>query len=240
MPINKSKTECDRCGTCCRKGGPALHHDDRRLLRSGQLKYQHLITIRQGEPVLLLANVHSEPARSEIVKIKGSGGEWTCLFYRKPDASCAIYKYRPIECSLLKCWDTADLENIAAINLLSRYDILAPEDPLLPLIKTHDKKCSPRHLTQLLAAVKNENAHQEAMTELTELVNYDLELRKRACRAFHLSLDCELFYFGRPLLTILMQFGLKIHEVKGSISRYPPVPPLQNRRFHDTIQSAKV
>jgi Fe-S-cluster containining protein len=221
MPNRRIKTECDRCGTCCLKGGPALHHEDMKLLRNGLIKPGHLITVRQGEPVFSLNARHSEPARSELVKIKGTGREWTCLFYMATETSCAIYRDRPLECSLLKCWDTMDLENVAGRNLISRYDILAPQDPLLPFIKTHDEICSLAHLGPLLAAVKKKKSHHQAMIDLTELVQRDLEIRTRAYGTFHFSLDLELFYFGRPLFTILSQFGIDAHEERGIVHLFP-------------------
>ncbi len=42
-------TECIRCGTCCKKGGPVLHHEDKDILRGGHVGYEHLVTLRKGE-----------------------------------------------------------------------------------------------------------------------------------------------------------------------------------------------
>ncbi len=45
----KIKQACDRCGTCCRQGGPALHIQDRHLVAPGFLGFDVLVTIRRGE-----------------------------------------------------------------------------------------------------------------------------------------------------------------------------------------------
>ena len=216
MNTLNTKTECDRCGTCCSKGGPALHVEDRLLLHNNLLKPEQLITIRKGEPVFSLASKNPEPAESEIVKIKGKGSEWTCIFFGDKDAGCAIYNNRPIECSLLKCWDTADLENVAGKDLLSRYDIINPEDPILSFIKDHEEKCSLDNLGALLSRLHDANSKQQALTNLTDLVNTDLILRIQACEKLQLSLEIELFLFGRPLFKILDQLGITMHSIHGS------------------------
>lgn len=226
MRNNKPKTECDRCGTCCINGGPALHYEDRELLQNNQLHPEHLITIRKGEPIFSLDAEMPETAQAELVKIKGRGNEWTCFFFAEQEASCTIYRQRPLECSLLKCWDTAALEKVAGRNLLCRSDIIAPQDPLLPLIRMHEEKCCLENLGSLLSEVRQERSQQEAITVLTDLVNSDLAIRAEAYAKYRFSLDLELFFFGRPLFKILHQLGMATHEENGicrlSIEPSPP------------------
>jgi Fe-S-cluster containining protein len=218
MTGNETKTACDRCGTCCIKGGPALHYDDRPLLQNNFLNREHLITIRKGEPVLAVSSANPESAQSEIVKIKGRGVEWSCVFFQEKESQCAIYDHRPLECSLLQCWDTENLEKVAGRNLLSRYDIVAPHDPIIPFLNAIDAKCSLENLALLLSALTMKNSRQQALTELTGLVNTDLAIRAQALAEFHFSLDLELFFFGRPLFKILHQFGIETHDVNGICS----------------------
>ena len=54
-----------------------------------------------------------------------------------------------------------------------------------------------------------------AINDLSELVNNDLAIRSLAYTKLNLSLDLELFFFGRPLFTILTQFGIETHEENG-------------------------
>jgi Fe-S-cluster containining protein len=218
MSKNIIKTECDRCGTCCTKGGPALHYGDKKLLLNNRLKPEHLLTIRKGEPVISLSTENPEPAQSEIVKLKGRGSEWACLFFQKNEAKCTIYEERPLECTLLKCWETKDLEQVAGKSLMSRFDIIAPHDPIIPFIEASDEQCSLERLPRLLSALSRENTRLQAMADLTSLVNADLAIRLQAFAEFHFSLDLELFYFGRPIFKILDQFGITTHEANGTCS----------------------
>lgn len=218
MTGNNTKTACERCGTCCKKGGPALHYEDKTLLQQNFLNHEQLITIRKGEPILSLAAAKPEPARSEIVKIKGRGGKWTCIFFQEKTVRCAIYEHRPLECSLLQCWDTRDLEKVANRNLLCRYDIIEPDDPILPCIKNHEQQCSLENLVPLVSALHSDNSRHQAIADLTRLVHTDLAIRAQALAEFHLSLDLELFFFGRPLFKILHQFGIKMHEENDTCS----------------------
>lgn len=226
MPENTMKTECDRCGTCCKKGGPALHFKDLTLLQRNFLNPEQLITIRKGEPVYAVGADKPEPAASEIVKIKGRGGSWTCLFYKEKEALCSIYESRPLECSQLKCWDTTDLENAAGKDLLSRYDILSPQDPILQHIQTHDADCALDNLSMLLASLNRDDAKDRAAAGLTELVRADLAIRSQSCTRFNLSLDLELFLFGRPLFKILHEFGINMQLTNGVCRLF--IPPSQS------------
>jgi Fe-S-cluster containining protein len=226
MTGHSVKTGCDRCGTCCEKGGPALHYADGQLLWDKRLTPEALITIRKGEPVFSLSAENFAPAQSEIVKIKGQGMAWTCLFYRGKEAGCAIYGNRPLECSLLKCWETAALEKIAGRNLLSRYDIIVPDDPILPYIRSHENTCSLENLFHLISAVKEKRSCRQAIDELTGLANADLAIRSQVLARFHLSLDLELFFFGRPIFTILQEFGIDVDAAHGICSLSHASSPL--------------
>lgn len=215
MPYPNAKTECRRCGTCCLKGGPALHYKDRRLLQNGCLNPEQLITIRKGEPVFYLDGEKPAPAASEIIKVKAAGSEWTCLFFDEKNAYCTIYEYRPIECLLLKCWDTGDLKKISGRDLLNRSDIIAVDDPVLPFVETHERQCSLEKLAEQLLALDNEEFRQQTIDELTVQVKADLALRLQAFAKCRFSLALELFYFGRPLFKILAPYGVETHEENG-------------------------
>lgn len=215
MKIPDAKNSCQRCGTCCMKGGPALHLEDKPLLERNFLQAEHLITIRKGEPVLSLSGSDTYPARSEIVKIKGQGTEWTCMFFAEKDATCAIYENRPLECVLLKCWDTADLQKIAEKDILSRIDIIPANDPVLAFIQNHEKLCPLENLEKHLSGRENCKSQQAAIATLTTLVNTDLAVRAQAYARLRFSLAAELFYFGRPLFKILEDIGIRTAEHNG-------------------------
>jgi len=210
------KTQCDRCGTCCLGGGPALHKEDAELLKNKIIGRESLVSIRKGEPVIHPGQNRPVWSPTEIIKLKGKPSEWTCIFYDGNNSSCLIYQNRPIECVLLKCWDTAELHEIAGRDLLSRSDIIGKDEPVMQHINTHENECSLEILTRLNLDREN-SVDRETLAKLNELVNRDLQLRARAQKNLSLSLELELFYFGRPVFTILSQFSLLPREVNGKI-----------------------
>lgn len=217
MSKRKLKTaECDRCGTCCIKGGPALHGEDKNLLAQKFIERESLITVRRGEPVFSLEESRPEWARTEFIKLKGKQPEWSCIFYDQNSFSCSIYQHRPLECTLLKCWNTVELKAIAGKNHLGRHDIIAPDEPIIKYIHRHEKVCCLENLNHLLTG-QNERVSPNNLAELAELVNIDLALRSEAIKNLNLNLDLELFYFGRPLFKILSQFDLISRETHGKI-----------------------
>ncbi|MGD8702110.1 MAG: YkgJ family cysteine cluster protein, partial [Desulfosarcina sp.] len=106
--------QCRRCGVCCEKGGPSLHHEDRHLVDSGRIPARCLFTLRQGE--LARDNVKGvlAPLSAEIIKIKGQSGSWTCMFYDDETRGCGIYDHRPLECRALNCRDTRRIAKVYA------------------------------------------------------------------------------------------------------------------------------
>ncbi|MFC1844736.1 YkgJ family cysteine cluster protein [Thermodesulfobacteriota bacterium] len=216
MYKGKLKTKCERCGTCCMKGGPALHLEDKKLLEQKFIERESLITIRKGEPVFSLEENKTEWAGNEIVKLKGTHTEWSCIFYEQKTSSCSKYQHRPLECVLLKCWDTAELEAIAGKRLLSRFDIISQNEPVMNYIQKHENECGLEILHQLITKPQK-TFDNNILAELNELVNKDLAIRSEALIDLNFTLDLELFYFGRPVFKILSQFGLIPREKNGEI-----------------------
>jgi len=198
------------------KGGPALHLEDRKLLLQKFIDRESLITIRKGEPVFSLDENRPEWAKHEFVKLKGKNVEWSCIFYDQNQFSCSLYEHRPLECIVLKCWDTAELEATAGKELLSRLDIISSHEPIVEYIQKHEKECCLESLVQL-SMKQNWDINKNTLAELTELVNKDLSLRSEALTNLNFNLALELFYFGRPLFKVLSQFDLLPREVDGKI-----------------------
>ena len=121
---SKNQAGCLRCGTCCTKGGPALHKEDKDILLDGHIGRERLVTIRKGELAFSPLSGKLEPLQKELVKIAGKGNGWSCCFYDTEKASCSIYSHRPLECRILKCWDTEQLLSVVGKDTLARADIL--------------------------------------------------------------------------------------------------------------------
>ena len=211
------QTVCRRCGTCCRKGGPALHVEDLELLRDGNLVYQDLLTIRKDEPAYSPLTDQVKPVTKELVKISGHGQSWTCRFYDPAHSSCTIHSHRPLECRLLKCWDTNDIMGVIEKNTITRLDIIGETDPMAAWIYEHEKKCPYRKTNSLLEALSSSPHPSPLLTELTAIIREDLAIRTKAVAQFHLSLPLELFYFGRPVFQVIRVEGLNFFEKQGEI-----------------------
>ncbi len=192
-------TSCKQCGTCCQKGGPALHLEDLDLLQKKLLPISCLVTIRKGEPVFSPISGVVEPAKQELLKVSASNS-WTCPFLNQTSNQCEIYKNRPVECRLLKCWDSAKLENIIYKDNISRWDIIKPDSEIFNILKQHGIKCSFADIEQLS---KSGKSAPDIQAGVDEIIKKDLSIREQAINQFGLSLEKELFYFGRPMFKSL-------------------------------------
>lgn len=200
---------CIRCGTCCQKGGPVLHHEDKTILISGYVGHQHLVTIRKGEVAKNPINNKLEPVKQEFIKVKGKGKDWTCYFYNDKDASCNIYEHRFIECRLLKCWDTSDIISIIGKNTLIREDIINKDDPILQIIRMHERECSYTKIDELLRKISRGEDKERHIDILNKILIKDIKIRNYAINELGMNSNYELFIFGRPIIENLNLQNLK-------------------------------
>ncbi len=213
-------TECIRCGTCCQKGGPSFHLEDKALVEKGVILAKHLYTIRAGE--LSYDNIQRRliPATTDIIKIKGQKDSWTCFFLNIKKNLCRIYDHRPLECSTLKCWDTREIEELYAANRLTRQDLLSGIEGLWDLIKDHQTRCSYEQLKRFVDAL--EGAEKGATLQgLLKLIAYDSEMRKLAVQKGSLDPEMTDFLFGRPFTETLKGYGFKVHNKEGTYRLVP-------------------
>jgi Fe-S-cluster containining protein len=207
----KPISECRRCGTCCRKGGPSFHRADKALIEKGVIHSKYLYTIRKGE--LAYDNVRQclEPVRSDVIKLKGKGKSWACIFFDEKNNACTIYENRPIECRALQCWDTRAIEDLYAQKRLQREDLIADIEGLWGLIKDHQARCNYETIQKLVDAINSERGG-EARQKLSEIIKFDIEIRKLVVSRGGLDAEILDFLFGRPLKQTLKNFGLKIRN----------------------------
>jgi Fe-S-cluster containining protein len=203
--------ECIRCGACCEKGGPGFHIEDRLLIEKGVIPSKFLYTIRKGE--LARDNVKGRlmAVDSDIIKIKGKKSRWTCIFFDEINKDCTIYDDRPLECRVLKCWDTRKLERCYERARLTRKDLVSQVKGLWDLIGYHQARCDYKKIRQLikdLSGVKTSHARRK----LLEVIRYDLEIRNLVVSRGGLDADMLDFLFGRPLTQTLGNFGIKVHQ----------------------------
>ncbi len=210
--LDAQDNECQRCGTCCASGGPALHSEDKHLVLEGHLPTAQLITIRKGELAHNpLAGV-VQPVKGELVKISGVGREWSCFFFDPAQKGCTIYEMRPQACKALKCWDTADIEALIETDTLQRLDLLAADDPLRPLVIEHERRFPCPDLQAL-----HRDGPGEQAAALEQAVNDEIVFRTRVVEQFDLTLGEELFCFGRPLFHLFVSIGADVVEKEGRL-----------------------
>ncbi len=202
------KTSCDRCGACCLQGGAALHTQDLQLIQNKKLTYGDLVTVRQGELAFQPMASEAGPVAHEFLKLQGKPGSWSCKFYDDDFLRCSIYQDRPLACRVLECTAPEALLTITGKNLITRFDCIDENDPLLPLIREHDTSCPCPDLSAVSSKLDKNGTDQELLQSLEATVNLDLRYRTLANRKFKLPVASELFYFGRPLFQLLAPLGI--------------------------------
>lgn len=211
------RTFCERCGTCCIKGGPTLHTEDLRLFKDGVLNYRQVYTLRKGELVQEQIQGGLLPLEEEIVKIRGIGdSRWTCLVYDDDEKACTIYEDRPAECSIFNCWAPEDLEAMYRKGRLIRLDIVPKGSALAELIVTHEAEVPVAGIEELAVAfLKGDEA---AGSKLADKVLWDAAFRSAFAEKTQTGEEEMNFFFGRPLKTVIRQFDLEI--VRGEAKKY--------------------
>ena len=166
------------------------------LIDSGLIPAKHLYTLRKGELVNDSIKGCLLPLESEMIKTKGRNRAWTCVFFDKTGPACRIYEHRPLECRILKCWDTRDIEAAYSQNRLMRKDLLSGIPALWSLIEDHDQRCSHVTVRKLL---DSKSGGAAAIKAFQEMVEYDRSIRVLVVEKAGVEADMLDFIFGRPL-----------------------------------------
>ena len=211
-PRSVSIEQCRRCGTCCQKGGPALHKEDALLIEKGAIPVKNLFTLRKGEMAVDNVRGYAAPLKDEIIKIKGRDGSWVCCFYDKTTHACRIYDARPVECRVLACWNTADIEKMYTLDRLKRRDLLGSISGLWEVVQAHEQRCACQKIEKWVSQI-NRNGHDGARAALSEMVAYDRHLRSLTVEKSGIDPALLDFLFGRPLSEILSFYNLGDHRL---------------------------
>jgi len=213
----REKRSCDRCGSCCKQGGPALHGQDLSLIQTGVLTCEQLVTIRKGELAYQPLSDALEPVAREFLKIQGQGGSWRCMFYDEQAGACTIYEQRPMACSLLDCTAPESVLAITGRDLLTRFDCVDEDDPLRPLVQQHEEACPCPDLAVVAEKLQDKDDYHFMLEELTAQVNLDLSFRRKIAQRRQLSVAAEMFYCGRPLFQLLLPLGVRVRETPAGL-----------------------
>jgi len=180
------KTQCQRCGICCTKGGPALHKNDLSIVERGVLPIKILITIRRGELVYKPDDDIPQPASCELIKISGTGKDWQCFYYNENSQGCMIYEDRPESCNALKCWNTDAVEQLIEKDTLTRFDIIGEDDPVYSLMREHESRCPCPDMVKVREAVEKKVDFD--LESLEKLINDDIAIRTATVQNMNISL----------------------------------------------------
>lgn len=200
---------CRRCGTCCAKGGPALHLEDLPLLERGPLARHDLYTLRADEPVHDQVLGLARLLESDCVKIRSAPGSVACIFLRDRGSACALYAHRPLECRALQCQETATLAVAVRRPRLSRIDVVGAQSPLAELIRDHEKRCS---CAMLLALLRLDTG--KARRALQRSRDYDAALRELFAEQRAVKPGEVDFLLGRPLDVVIRGLA-RWRDMKG-------------------------
>jgi Fe-S-cluster containining protein len=170
----------------------------------------HVYTLRKGEVV---RNIDDTLIilEQEMIKIKGEGEAWSCMFFDDDDKGCRIYQDRPVECRALKCWDTQDLMEVMATPCLQREDLIDRRDGILKIIGAHEQKCAYETLESAMKGLQKPDS-DKAMEKVLDLLQYDYHIRPFLTEKFNVDPNAMDFFFGRPLTTTIRMFGLCVKQ----------------------------
>ncbi len=211
------KQSCDRCGACCLQGGPALHGQDISLIRDGRLACHHLVTIRKGELAYAPFSESPAPVAGEFLKLQGKQGSWCCLFYDEQGMACTIYENRPMACGLFDCTAPEPILAVAGKDLLTRFDCMQSDDPLLPLVRRHEREFPCPDMEMIADGLNSPADRPSLLAYLTPLINGELAFRQQLTARGSISIAVEMFYFGRPLFQLLLPLGVGIRETPTGV-----------------------
>ncbi|MBI5518477.1 MAG: YkgJ family cysteine cluster protein [Desulfovibrio sp.] len=217
---------CERCGTCCRKGGPALHAEDAHLF-SGEdaLELSAVVTFRRGEPMFDQVLGRAVPLQEELLKLRGVYGAWTCAHYDARSRACGLYDRRPAECRALSCQDTAPLAAMYAKNRLRRADLLPKGHAIHAVIAEHEalvpvERIAP--LAELLRAGGQEGL--DAQDELSRMALADKAFRKSLAERAGIAPEYHEFFLGRAAAALFAAAGLSLRDDARLGCRVQPDP----------------
>jgi Fe-S-cluster containining protein len=201
---------CLRCGDCCRRGSPTLFLEDLPLLRRGIIRRLEVLTLRAGEIGFSNAAQDLVLLPEERIKVKEKPGSRECLFFDAETKGCGIYDERPLQCRVMECWNPDHYNDLDSKKYLSRKELLNPEDPLLPIIESHNQRCALHKLQKALSRLKRGLA--DAQEEALDILLFDQHLREYLARDQKISPENQVFLFGRSVSDLIQSFGFRIEE----------------------------
>ena len=234
---------CRRCGTCCQKGGPALHAQDLHLFEGpGALSLAMVVTLRPGELCFDQPRDRVLPLAAELLKLRGAtasadritgGNGWACALLTQPGNACALYERRPAECRVLSCRDTTALAAMYETDRLTRADFLPVGHGLLAVMAEHEALVPVARIALLGANLRA--GGQEALDagdELTRMALADRAFRKGLAERANIGPEFHEFFLGRDIAALFAVAGLSLRADARTGLRVQADPLSQPKPSH--------
>ncbi len=189
---------CQQCGTCCRKGGPAIHREDKPLLEKGAILLKYLFTIRKDEPVYDNVRGCILLSPSDIIRVKNQEASSACTFFNPEHNNCNIYADRPLECRLLKCWDTREIEKKYNTGRLCRKELIEDIPSLYELVQYHENRCAYEKIKKLIHQPDQDKNNDDSKT-IRKIMSFDNHFRALVIEKSLCKPEIMDFLFGLPL-----------------------------------------
>ncbi len=213
--MSNEDKNCTQCGTCCRKGGPAIHDKDVDLLKDNVIRIADLMTFRPGEFVRDESQQKVVPLEVDVVKlapaINSEEHDWTCRFLiqKEKSAACALHGKHPAECRALYCKSPEFLLALPADGRQTRKQIIEiTKSPAwwLELIATHEEKCDLAKIAEYIVKIEEEGSKEA----IIEMIAFDNSFRELVLEKTDITEDLLPFLFGRPLLGLMHQYKVEV------------------------------
>jgi len=224
---------CRRCGTCCRKGGPALHAQDLHLFHGpGALDLSQVLTLRAGELAHDQLKGRLLPLAAEMLKLRGKNPGGACAQFIEADNACALYERRPAECRALSCQDTAALAAMYDRERLTRADLLPAGHGLLAVMAEHEALVPVARMAPLAAILRGGGQESlDAREELTRMALADRAFRQGLAERAGIGPEYHDFFLGRDAAALFAAAGLSLRadartglRVQAAPLTQPPLP----------------
>jgi Fe-S-cluster containining protein len=205
---------CVQCGECCRAGSPALHLEDLLLLQSGKIPWDHLVTLRKGEPVRSPFDGRLFTLTEERIKIAEKEGKTECVFLIEEKAGgpagCSIYCDRPVQCRAQACWDPIPAREAAQMPFLLREHIFQGVDLLLDIISQHESRCGFSSLSASFEElVRSNGANIDAVLGV---LSFEEHFRQFIVDKFNIPPRNLELLLGRSFKKMTALFGFRVSE----------------------------
>lgn len=166
-----------------------------------------VVCLRRGELAFDPRTQSLQHLPSELMKIRGKGTGWECVYFQVQAKSCSLYDHRPLECRSLFCADAAEILEAMAKPTLSREDIVHRGSALWSCIEDHESSFA---VAEALRLAKTENDSASALcSELDDLLRREIHFRRVLADRVG-AVDEDLWaYLGRPLWLVLLPLNPK-------------------------------